>query len=114
MVQEFRNSLLWIQCKFRQQILINQVKTENVKAIFGSEVFPSPILEQIGAETDVRYIDVLRDDDLIGQPGDAEHSWLGLMRFDFVTMVEALGGDTSALKSLDVRDVAKDTAVYPQ
>ena len=94
--------------------MINQVKTENVKAIFGSEVFPSPILEQIGAETDVRYIDVLRDDDLIGEPGDADHSWLGLMRFDFVTIVEALGGDTSALKSLDVSDVAKDTAVYPQ
>lgn len=94
--------------------LINQVKTEKVLAIFGSEVFPSPVLEQIGAETDVRYIDVLRDDDLIGEPGDAEHSWLGLMRFNFATMVEALGGDTSALKSLDVRDVAKDTAVYPQ
>jgi ABC-type Zn uptake system ZnuABC Zn-binding protein ZnuA len=94
--------------------LINQVKTENVKAIFGSEVFPSPVLEQIGAEAGVRYVDVLRDDDLIGKPGDAEHSWLGLMRFDFVTMIEALGGDASALKSLDVRDVAKDTAVYPQ
>ena len=94
--------------------LINQVKTENVKAIFGSEVFPSPVLEQIGAEAGVRYVDVLRDDDLIGKPGDAEHSWLGLMRFDFVTIVEALGGDASALKSLDVRDVAKDTAVYPQ
>jgi len=94
--------------------LINQVKTENVKAIFGSEVFPSPILEQIGTETDVRYIDVLRDDDLIGEPGDADHSWLGLMRFNFVTIVEALGGDASALKSLDVSDVAMDTAVYPQ
>lgn len=94
--------------------LINQVKNQDVKAIFGSEVFPSPVLEQIGAETDVRYVDVLRDDDLIGKPGDAEHSWLGLMRFDFVTIVEALGGDTSALKSLDVRDVAKDSAVYPQ
>jgi len=94
--------------------LINQVKTENVKAIFGSEVFPSPVLEQIGAEAGVRYVDVLRDDDLIGKPGEAEHSWLGLMRFDFVTIVEALGGDASALKSLDVRDVVKDTAVYPQ
>lgn len=94
--------------------LINQIKTENVKAIFGSEVFPSPVLEQIGAETSVRYVDVLRDDDLIGKPGDAEHSWLGLMRFDFATMVEALGGDASALKSLDVSDVAKDSANYPQ
>jgi ABC-type Zn uptake system ZnuABC Zn-binding protein ZnuA len=94
--------------------LITQVRESGVKAVFGSEVFPSPIMEQIGAETGVRYVDVLRDDDLIGEPGDAEHSWLGLMRFNYVTMVEALGGDASALKTLDVSDVAKDTAVYPQ
>jgi ABC-type Zn uptake system ZnuABC Zn-binding protein ZnuA len=94
--------------------LISQVKSQKVRAIFGSEVFPSTVLEQIGVETDVRYVDVLRDDDLIGEPGDSEHSWLGLMRFNFVTIVEALGGDASALKSLDVRDVAKDEARYPQ
>ena len=62
-------------------------------AIFGSEVFPSPVLEQIGREAGVEYVDELRDDDLPGEPGDAEHSWLGLMRFDYVTMTEALGGD---------------------
>jgi hypothetical protein len=28
--------------------------------------------------------------------------------------VEALGGDASALKTLDVSDVMKDTATYPQ
>lgn len=94
--------------------LILQVKSQKVKAIFGSEVFPSTVLEQIGAETGVRYVDVLRDDDLIGEPGDQEHSWLGLMRFNFVIIVEALGGDASALKSLDVRDVVKDEAKYPQ
>jgi ABC-type Zn uptake system ZnuABC Zn-binding protein ZnuA len=94
--------------------LITQVRESGVKAVFGSEVFPSPIMEQIGAETGVRYVDVLRDDDLIGEPGDAEHSWLGLMRFNYVTMVEALGGDASALKTLDVSDVSKDSAVYPQ
>lgn len=94
--------------------LINQVKTEKVSAIFGSEVFPSPVLEQIGAETTVRYVDVLRDDDLIGGPGDPEHTWMGLMRFNFVTMVEALGGNPSALKALDVSDVVVDNAVYPQ
>ena len=94
--------------------LILQVKNQKVKAIFGSEVFPSTVLEQIGAETAVRYVDVLRDDDLIGKPGGPEHSYLGLMRFDFVTIVEALGGDASALKSLDVRDVVKDEAKYPQ
>lgn len=94
--------------------LINQVKTEKVPAIFGSEVFPSPVLEQIGAETAVRYVDVLRDDDLIGKPGDPEHSWMGLMRFNFATMVEALGGNSSALQALDVSDVVIDNAVYPQ
>ena len=94
--------------------LISQVNSQKVKAIFGSEVFPSTVLEQIGAETGVRYVDVLRDDDLIGEPGDAEHSWLGLMRFNFVTLVEALGGVASALKSLNVQDVVKDEAKYPQ
>jgi ABC-type Zn uptake system ZnuABC Zn-binding protein ZnuA len=94
--------------------LIEQVRSTGVRAIFGSEVFPSSVLAQIGAETGVRYIDVLRDDDLLGGPGDPEHSWLALMRFNFVTMVEALGGDASALKSLDVDDVSTDTAFYPQ
>lgn len=94
--------------------LIDQVRAEGVPAIFGSEVFPSPVLEQIGKEAGVRYVDVLRDDDLPGAPGDPEHSWLGLMRFDFVTMTEALGGDASALRALVVEDVAPDTATYPQ
>ena len=94
--------------------LINQVKDNKVKAIFGSEVFPSPVLEQIGRESGATYVDVLRDDDLPGEPGDTDHSFLGLMKFDYVTMVEALGGDASALKNLDVTDVSPDTAFYPQ
>ncbi len=80
--------------------LIDQVKAEGVPAIFGSEVFPSPVLEQIGREAGVKYVDVLRDDDLPGAPGDPDHSWLGLMRFDFITMTEAMGGDASALKAV--------------
>lgn len=94
--------------------LIDQVKAEGVPAIFGSEVFPSPVLEQIGKETGVTYVDELRDDDLPGEPGAAEHSWLGLMRFDFVTMTEALGGDASALEAVRPRNVAPDKAKYPQ
>ncbi len=94
--------------------LITQVKDTKVPAIFGSEVFPSPVLEQIGKEAGVKYVDVLRDDDLPGGPGDSDHSFLGLMRFDYVTMVEALGGDATALKALDVSDVAPDKATYPQ
>ncbi len=94
--------------------LIAQVRAEGVPAIFGSEVFPSPVLEQIGKEAGVGYVDELRDDDLPDQPGDADHSWLGLMRFDYITMTEALGGKADALKAVEVRNVAPDTAEYPQ
>ena len=94
--------------------LIDQVRSVGVPAIFGSEVFPSPVLEQIGEEAGVDYVDVLRDDDLPGEPGDAEHSWLGLMRLNYVTLTEALGGDAAALEELEVRNVAPDGAEYPQ
>ena len=93
--------------------LINQVKAEGVKAIFGSEVFPSSVLEQIGNEAGVKYVDVLRDDDLPGAPGEPDHSWFGLMRFDFVTLIDALGGDSSSLTSLP-KSTLPDHASYPQ
>jgi ABC-type Zn uptake system ZnuABC Zn-binding protein ZnuA len=94
--------------------LIDQVKKTKVPAIFGSEVFPSPVLEQIGKEAGVEYVDVLRDDDLPGEPGSPEHSWMGLMHFDYITMTESLGGDASALKAFTPGDVAPDRANYPQ
>jgi ABC-type Zn uptake system ZnuABC Zn-binding protein ZnuA len=94
--------------------LIEQVRAERVPAIFGSEVFPSPVLAQIGREAGVRYVDVLRDDDLPGRPGDPEHSWVGLMRFDYATITEAMGGDATPLRELEPRNAAPDTASYPQ
>lgn len=94
--------------------LIDQIKKEKVVAIFGSEVFPSPVLEQIGKESGSTYVDTLRDDDLPGAPGDKDHSYLGLMRSDFVTMVNALGGESSALVALDVSLPIRDTAEYAQ
>lgn len=83
--------------------LIRQIRAEQVPAIFGSEVFPSPVLEAIARESGARYVADLRDDDLPGEPGEPDHSYLGLMRFDLLTIVEALGGDASALLALDVR-----------
>jgi ABC-type Zn uptake system ZnuABC Zn-binding protein ZnuA len=94
--------------------LIEQVRSEGVPAIFGSEVFPSPVLSQIAKEADVDYVDDLRDDDLPGEPGDLEHSWVGLMRFDYITMTEALGGDASALEAFELPTDAVDDAGYPQ
>ena len=94
--------------------LVDQVREQQVRAIFGSEVFPSPVLEQIGRETGVRYVDELRDDDLPEAPGHAAHTLVGLLRVDYVTMTEALGGDASALRGLDVAPTAPDRAEYPQ
>lgn len=94
--------------------LIDQVKSKKIKAVFGSEVFPSPVLEQIGKETGVRYVDVLRDDDLPGEPGEADHSWAGLMKFNYITIVEALGGDATALKAVSIDVKVPDKATYPQ
>lgn len=94
--------------------LIGQVRESGVPAIFGSEVFPSPVLERIGEEADVSYVDSLRDDDLPGEPGDEDHSWMGLMRFNFITMTEALGGDPSDLEAVSIEPVTPDEADYPQ
>jgi ABC-type Zn uptake system ZnuABC Zn-binding protein ZnuA len=93
--------------------LIDQVRASKVKAIFGSEVFPSKVLEEIGTETGVRYVDTLRDDDLLGVPGEPEHSWQSLMRSNYVTMIEALGGSCPTLKGLAL-EVESDGANYPQ
>jgi ABC-type Zn uptake system ZnuABC Zn-binding protein ZnuA len=94
--------------------LVKQIKVEKVPAIFGSEVFPSPVLEQLATETGVKYVDKLRDDDLPDAPGGPDHSFLGLMKSDFATMVENLGGDASKLEEFDASDVVIDTADYPQ
>jgi ABC-type Zn uptake system ZnuABC Zn-binding protein ZnuA len=94
--------------------LVDQIRARKVPVIFGSEVFPSKVLAQIGKETGARYESSLRDDDLPGKPGDPQHSWLGLMRYDFRTMISGLGGTTKALDALDTADVAPDKADYPQ
>jgi hypothetical protein len=101
---------------FADQLLMNwdQIRELKVPVIFGSEVFLSDVLAQIAEETGARYEDTLRDDDLPGAPGDAEHSWIGLMRYDYVTMIKGLGGTAPTLEALDVADIAPDSADYPQ
>jgi len=96
--------------------LIDQVKRERVPAIFGSEVFPSDVLETIARETGAEFVDDLRDDDLPGQPGDPEHSYLGLMVQNMRIMIPALGGDASPMDIVDTSLVfeGQSTAEYPQ
>lgn len=89
--------------------LIEQIRREKVPAIFGSEVFPSGILQQIARESGATYVDKLRDDDLPGSKGDPAHSYFGLMVFDFTTIVTALGGDAAAFASFDQTNVSPES-----
>jgi len=96
--------------------LIDQIRQARVPAVFGSEVFPSKVLEQIARETGATFVDRLRDDDLPGKPGDPRHSYLGLMLENMEAMVPALGGNVAALAGFDPGPVfeGKSGAIYPQ
>jgi ABC-type Zn uptake system ZnuABC Zn-binding protein ZnuA len=96
--------------------LIDQIRAEGVPAVFGSEVFPSDVLETIAREAGAQFIDKLRDDDLPGEPGDPQHSYLGLMAENMRIMVPALGGDASAFDGFSTGLVfsGQSTAKYPQ
>ena len=92
--------------------LITQIKQEKVPAVFGSEVFPSPILEQIAKESGAKYVRDLRDDDLPGAPGEAKHSYMGLMVEDVRIMADVLGGDPALIANFDVSNIpGKDQVV---
>lgn len=81
--------------------LIEQLKAEQVPAIFGSEVFPSRVLEQIAREARVQFVDTLRDDDLPGALDAPEHTYIGMLIEDVATMASALGGDPSVISAVD-------------
>ena len=96
--------------------LIDQVRETGVPAIFGSEVFPSPVMEQIAKEGGARFVDQLRDDDLPGSHGDERHSYLGMMLSNVETIVSALGGSADAMSGFDPSQVfeGESDAKYPE
>lgn len=79
---------------------IDEVRAQGVPAFFGSEVFPSDVLQAIEAESGARYVADLSDDKLPGEPGSPEHSYVGMMVGNTRTIVTALGGDPSALDAV--------------
>jgi ABC-type Zn uptake system ZnuABC Zn-binding protein ZnuA len=84
--------------------LIDQIRSENVPAIFASEVFPSKVVDQIGKEGNVTFVQTLSDDVLPGQPSDQNHTYVGMMIEDMKKMLVPLGGNTQALKDVDPLD----------
>jgi ABC-type Zn uptake system ZnuABC Zn-binding protein ZnuA len=87
--------------------LIDQVRSQRVPAIFGSDVYPSNVLEVIGRETGARYVDTLRDDDLPGSPGAPQHTYTGMMLENMRTMFGALGGPTDMFGEIDPSPIAQ-------
>ena len=96
--------------------LIKQIRENKVPAIFGSETFPSDIMEQIAKESGASFIKGLRDDDLPGKSGDTNHTYLGLMISDIEIIVSSLGGTVNDLERFDTSLVFEgpSTAIYPE
>lgn len=82
--------------------ILKQIKAEKVPAIFGSEVFPSKVMEQIARETGVKFIDQLSDDEL---PAPPNNSFIGMMANNVAIMTEALGGDPACTANVDASNI---------
>ncbi len=83
--------------------IIKQIKKQKVPAIFGSEVFPNKVMEQIARETGVKFIDQLSDDELPAPPHD---SFIGMMANNLALMAEALGGDPACIANVDTSNIS--------
>jgi ABC-type Zn uptake system ZnuABC Zn-binding protein ZnuA len=85
--------------------LINQVRIEQIPAIFASEVFPTNIIDQISKEGNVTIVETLSDDNLPGNTGDNNHSYVGMMLENMKNMIVPLGGNIDALKDISPQNV---------
>ena len=96
--------------------LIDQIRKAKVPAIFGSEVFPSKISDQIASEANVKLANT-SDDDLPGdgsavatENSDPKHTYIGMMADNLRILAENLGGDSSLVDQLDTSNVVGPTA----
>jgi ABC-type Zn uptake system ZnuABC Zn-binding protein ZnuA len=85
--------------------LINQVRIEQIPAIFASEVFPTNIIDQIAKEGNVTIVETLSDDNLPGNTGDNNHSYVGMMLENMKNMIVPLGGNIDALKDISPQKI---------
>jgi len=84
--------------------LIDQIKKEHVPAIFGSEVYPSPVTQQIARESGAKFVDSLRDDEPPGAESAPEHTYIGMVVQDMRDMIPAMGGSAAALDNFPVEN----------
>ena len=87
--------------------LIDEIKRLKVPAVFGSEVFPSPVTQQIARETGAKYVTELSDDAPPGDDDAPEHTYMGMLVFDMRTMMTSLGGSAAAFDGFAVENTYK-------
>lgn len=97
--------------------LIDQVKKVKVPAIFGSEVYPSKVEEQIAREANVKTANTA-DDELPGEGSanalenkNPQHTYIGMMANNLRIIAANLGGNPSLVDGLVTANVVGPTAV---
>ncbi|WP_148685537.1 metal ABC transporter substrate-binding protein [Candidatus Nitrosocosmicus hydrocola] len=81
--------------------LIDQIKAENVSAIFASEVFSNRITDQIADESGIEIVQTLSDDALPGNLTAPNHTYVGMMLENMENMIVPLGGNVSSLSDIN-------------
>jgi ABC-type Zn uptake system ZnuABC Zn-binding protein ZnuA len=82
--------------------MVEQVRGSGAPAFFGAAVFPTEVLQRVSEEAGVPYVNDLADDELPGEPGDPEHSYLGMMVQNVRHIVVSLGGDPAVLDTVSL------------
>lgn len=100
-------------------MLIDQVRKVGVPAIFGSEVYPSKVEEQIALEAKVKTANTA-DDELPGegsanamQNTNPQHTYIGMMANNLVIIANGLQGNPKLVDSLNTANVVGPTATVP-
>ena len=96
--------------------LIDQIRQTKVPAVFGSEVYPSKVAEQLAREAKVKTANT-SDDDL---PGDGsanalentnpQHTYIGMMADNLRILASNLGGNPNLVNKLNPANVVGPTA----
>ncbi len=97
--------------------LIDQIKKVKVPAIFGSEVYPSKVEEQIAREANVKTANTA-DDELPGECSanalenkNPQHTYIGMMANNLRIIATNLGGKPELVDGLVTANVVGPTAV---
>lgn len=96
--------------------LVDQIKQAKVPAIFGSEVYPSKVEEQIALEAKVKTANTA-DDELPGEGSanamenkNPEHTYIGMMVSNLRILATNLGGKPELADAINTSNVVGPTA----